>query len=138
MNNEITDMLVARAESAREKSYCPYSSFAVGAALLTEDGEVYTGSNIENAAFTPTVCAERVAISSAVHSGKRNFIAIAVVGGRHGEPISSITPPCGVCRQVMAEFCRPDFKIILSDGKKRVIYTLEELMPLGFNGASLA
>jgi len=129
--------LVNRAVLARKASYSPYSNFAVGAALLTEDGEIFTGANIESAAYTPTVCAERVAFFSAVHSGKRNFKAIAVVGGKRDGDITSFTAPCGVCRQVMAEFADGDFEIILYDGKELKSYTLAELLPESFGQSNL-
>lgn len=119
------------AEKARKKSYSPYSGFAVGAALLCRDGTVFTGANVENAAFSPSICAERVAIFSAVHAGRRDFEAIAVVGGKHGEK-GAFCPPCGVCRQVMAEFCSGDFKVILGDEKETKAYTLSEILPLSF------
>ena len=137
MREETIDMLISTALSAREKSYCPYSSFAVGAALLTDEGRLYTGANIENSAFSPTICAERVALHSAIHAGERNFYAIAIVGGKVGEEVSATTPPCGVCRQVMAEFCRPDMQIILFDGEDSLIYTLDELLPAGFSRENL-
>ena len=123
--------LLSLAENAREKSYSPYSGFAVGAALLCSDGEVFTGANIENASFSPTICAERVAIFSAVHAGKRKFDAIAISGGKKGEA-GGFCPPCGVCRQVMTEFCGGDFRIVLGDGKEIKTYTLADLMPLSF------
>ncbi|MBR7083442.1 MAG: cytidine deaminase [Clostridia bacterium] len=123
--------LFMMAEKAREKSYSPYSDFAVGAALLCRDGTVFTGANIENAAYSPSVCAERVAIFSAVHAGKREFEAIAVVGGKRGEK-GAFCPPCGVCRQVMAEFCGGDLKVILGDEKETKAYALNEILPLSF------
>lgn len=123
--------LLELAEKARERSYSPYSGFAVGAALLCRDGTVFTGANIENASFSPTVCAERVAIFSAVHAGKRDFCAVAISGGKTGEK-GGFCPPCGVCRQVMTEFCGGDFRIILGDGKEIKTYTLADLMPLSF------
>ena len=133
MTRETVDMLVAAALEARRSSYCPYSHFAVGAALLCRDGTLYTGANIECASHTPTVCAERVAFFRAVHEGKRSFEAIAVVGGGEGESIDFACPPCGVCRQVMAEFCGGDFEIILDgEGGCRVL-TLAELLPHGFD-----
>ena len=132
MDKKTIDMLVARAVEARAKSYCPYSHFAVGAALLCADGECYTGANVENASYTPTICAERVAFFDAVHEGKRDFTAIAIVGGKADEAISSFCAPCGVCRQVMSEFCGDDFVIILYDGKDVATYTLSELLPLRF------
>lgn len=129
--------LVERALTARGASYSPYSRFAVGAALLTADGEIFTGANIESASYSPTVCAERVAFFSAVHSGKRDFKAIAIVGGPSSEEVKSFTAPCGVCRQVMAEFCEADFEIILYDGKKLATYTFSELLPESFGKSNL-
>ncbi|MBQ4565941.1 MAG: cytidine deaminase, partial [Oscillospiraceae bacterium] len=108
--------LVNLAIEAREHSYCPYSNFAVGAALMTKDGKIYQGCNIENSAFGPTNCAERTAFFTAVYQGEREFEAIAVVGGKAGQPVSELCAPCGVCRQVMREFCKDDFKIYLSKG----------------------
>ena len=103
--------LALAAIDAMKRSYSPYSHFTVGAALLTKDGKVYTGANIENASYTPTVCAERNAIFTAVHQGEREFEAIAIVGGHNGD-VKGVTAPCGVCRQVMSEFCSHDFKAI--------------------------
>ena len=119
-------------------SYTPYSNFKVGAALLTRSGEIYTGCNIENAAYTPTNCAERTAFFKAVSEGVRDFQAICIVGGKDGN-LTEYTAPCGVCRQVMMEFCNPKtFQIILAVDKERYeIYTLEELMPLGFGPLNL-
>ncbi|MDD4082405.1 MAG: cytidine deaminase [Sphaerochaetaceae bacterium] len=123
--------LMETAIEAREHSYAPYSNFCVGAALMTNEGKVYTGCNIENSGFTATVCAERVAFFKAVEAGERDFKQIAIVGGMRG-PITDSCAPCGVCRQVMAEFCNHEkFKIILgknSDVYK--VYTLAELLPL--------
>ena len=118
---------------AMKKSYSPYSHFTVGAALLTKEGKIYTGANIENASYTPTVCAERNAIFTAVHEGERDFEAIAIVGGHEGD-VKGITAPCGVCRQVMSEFCSPDFKVILvtSEEGDYEITTLGELLPYCF------
>lgn len=124
--------LVIIATDAMKKAYTPYSGFKVGAALLTDDGEVYIGCNIENAAYTPTVCAERVAFFSAVRDGKRKFSKIAVVGGKDGE-LSSFTYPCGVCRQVMREFCDDDFILVVSDGKEIKEHTLAEILPCSFS-----
>ena len=132
MNAETISLLVQKAAEARVCSYSPYSKFAVGAALLCSDGTIFTGANIENASFTPTVCAERVAFYTAIHAGHRDFIASAIVGGDAGHPTSDICPPCGVCRQVMSEFCAGDFKIILSDNKTNRILTLDELLPYRF------
>ncbi len=125
-------ILVRMATAALENAYAPYSKFKVGAALLCEDGSIYTGCNIENASYGPSNCAERTAIFSAVNEGKRKFKAIAVVGGVLGK-IDSICPPCGVCRQVLSEFCDKDMKVYLgrSDGYEE--YTLGELLPLSFS-----
>lgn len=126
--------LIEIAEKAREKAYAPYSSYRVGAALLCSDGTVFCGCNIENASFSPTVCAERTAIFHAVSEGRGrkrdDFEAIAVIGGKD-EP--SFASPCGVCRQVMSEFCSPDFRIILSKDGKIVTYKLSELLPQSFS-----
>ena len=123
--------LIPLALEARENSYSPYSSFRVGAALLTKGGKVYKGCNIENGAFSPTNCAERTAFFSAIAEGEREFSAIAVVGGK--DEIKNFCPPCGVCRQVMSEFCDEDFKIHLYNGEEAKTYTLGELLPEGFN-----
>ena len=115
-----------------QKSYSPYSKFRVGAALLTASGKVYTGCNIENAAFSPTVCAERTAFFKAISDGETEFKAIAIVGGKDGETNNECTP-CGVCRQVMQEFCSKDFTIITATDKGYNRYTLEQLLPNSFN-----
>ncbi|MBR5441835.1 MAG: cytidine deaminase [Clostridia bacterium] len=130
----MTDLsLLSLALEAMEKSYSPYSGCKVGAALLTRDGKVYTGTNIENAAFSPTICAERVAIFKAISDGVTEFSAIAVVGGKDGV-VDGIFAPCGVCRQVMREFCGDDFKIILGINKAEYkTITLGELLPLSFS-----
>ena len=126
--------LVNLAIEAREHAYVPYSGFAVGAALLTKEGKVYQGCNIENSAFGPTNCAERTAFFTAVYQGERDFEAIAIVGGKEGKPVSELCAPCGVCRQVMREFCKNDFKIYLSKGDGDVLtYTLSDLLPLIFS-----
>ena len=131
--------LVNLAIEAREHSYCPYSNFAVGAALLTKDGKIYQGCNIENSAFSPTNCAERTAFFTAVYQGEREFEAIAVVGGKAGQPVSELCAPCGVCRQVMREFCKDDFKIYLSKGDGTYVEVkLTELLPFGFTEFNLA
>jgi cytidine deaminase len=132
--------LVDAANSAREMAYTPYSGFSVGAALLTKSGKIFKGCNIENATFTPTNCAERTAFFKAVSEGEHEFAAIAVVGGKSGEPISELCPPCGVCRQVMMEFCSPeDFEIVLAKSPEEwEVYTLLELLPLGFSTANLS
>ena len=132
------ETLIKKALAARDKAYAPYSRFAVGAALLCANGNIYTGCNIENSAFTPTVCAERVAFYKAVSEGVVDFTAIAIVGGREGENVSKMISPCGVCRQVMSEFCSPEnFEIYLYDGIKISAYKLVELLPLGFSKDSL-
>ena len=123
--------LVTLAIKARENAYAPYSGYKVGAALKTKSGKIYLGCNIENASFSPTVCAERTAIFKAVSEGEKEFEAIAVTGGK--EEISDFAPPCGVCRLVMSEFCKEDFKIILYNGKEEKVYTLKELLPLSFS-----
>lgn len=124
--------LIKEAIDAREQSYSPYSHFAVGAALLAKDGRVFKGCNIENGAYGPSICAERTAIFKAVSEGVKEFDRIAVLGGPAGENISSYCPPCGVCRQVMSEFCKDDFKIVLFDGSNIAEYTMKELLPLAF------
>lgn len=125
--------LINCAIQAREKSYSPYSGFAVGAALLAEDGSVYEGCNVENSAFSPTCCAERIAFFKAVSSGVTRFKRIVVVGGKRGESLQK-TVPCGVCLQVMLEFCDPEkFEVVfaLSDQQYEV-RLLKELLPYGF------
>ena len=125
--------LVALAEQARERSYCPYSRFAVGAALLCADGTVFTGCNIENAAFGPSVCAERTAIFNAVSEGHRDFAALAVAGGPAGSPVERECPPCGVCRQVLREFCADDFPVYMSGGNGTYrMMRLSRLLPASF------
>ena len=133
-----TEDLIKAAKAAREFSYSPYSKFKVGAAVLTKNGKIYSGCNIENAAYTPTNCAERTAFFKAVSEGVKEFDAICIVGGKGGV-VTEYAPPCGVCRQVMMEFCNPKtFQIILAVDKERYeIYTLEELMPLGFGPLNL-
>lgn len=125
--------LISLAEKMRQQSYTPYSGFAVGAALLCHDGTVYTGCNIENASFTPTVCAERVAVFKAVSEGHRDFSAIAIVGGSAGSP-GGFCAPCGVCRQVLSEFCDPAHFTVYLMGKdgSPVGYRLSDLLPLSF------
>lgn len=133
-----TQELIRLAVRARKLAYAPYSRFCVGAALLLRDGRVFTGCNIENAAYTPTNCAERTAFFKAVSEGARDFAAICIVGGPAGETLTA-TAPCGVCRQVMAEFCDPEtFRVILavSEDKWRE-YRLKELLPESFSPASL-
>ncbi len=125
--------LLLSAIKAMEKSYSPYSNCKVGAALLCKNGKVFTGANIENAAFSPTICAERVAIFKAVNEGERDFLKIAVAGGKNGI-INGIFAPCGVCRQVMREFCTDDFEIILGENEEDYkAVTLKDLLPLSFS-----
>lgn len=131
----ITDNeLISSALSARKNAYAPYSGFKVGAALLTADGAVYTGCNVENASYGETVCAERIAVFKAVSEGKRDFVKIAIVGGADTLTLSY---PCGSCRQVMAEFCKEDLRILISDGNKTEKYTLREILPHSFNASAL-
>lgn len=138
MEQVMVEKLIDTAIEQLKFSYTPYSNFKVGAALLTKSGKIYTGCNIENASYTPTNCAERTAFFKAVSEGVREFRAICIVGGKDGK-LTEYTAPCGVCRQVMMEFCNPKtFQIILAVDKERYeIYTLEELMPLGFGPLNL-
>lgn len=131
--------LILEAKKARERSYAPYSHYRVGAALLAKSGRVYHGCNIENAAYSPTNCAERTAFFTAVYEGEREFEKIAIVGGPVGREPEDPCAPCGVCRQVMTEFCDPDtFQVILLDGKDRhLVLTLAELFPHGFGPGNL-
>ncbi len=132
------EQLVQLAKEARGHAYVPYSGYAVGAALLCADGKIYQGCNIENAAYGPTICAERTAFFKAVYDGERDFEAIAIVGGKAGEEISGLFPPCGVCRQVMREFCGVDFKLYLGkENNGYEIKTLGEMLPLSFSNADL-
>mgnify|MGYP002573587334 CR=1 FL=1 len=126
-------MLIKLAMEARGKSYCPYSGFAVGAALQTKEGKIYQGCNIENAAFTPTNCAERTAFFKAVSEGKRDFVKIAIVGGKRGE--MTAPAPCGVCLQVMSEFCKADeFEIVMAKSEEDYSSKrLSELLPSSFS-----
>ena len=126
-------MLIKLAMEARGKSYCPYSGFAVGAALQTKEGKIYQGCNIENAAFTPTNCAERTAFFKAVSEGEKEFCRIAIVGGKK-DGVLERTSPCGVCLQVMQEFCDPDaFEVNLATAEEKYeILKLRQLLPYGF------
>ena len=135
--------LVLSAIEARDMAYTPYSHFRVGAALLTKTGKVYQGCNIENASYTPTNCAERTAFFKAVSEGEKEFRAIAIVGGDENAKALVTCSPCGVCRQVMMEFCDMDFSVILGkraeDGEiSWDVYTLEEILPMGFGPKDLA
>ncbi len=130
-NNE----LIHSALEAREKSYSPYSGFSVGAALLCGNGKIYTGCNIENSAFSPTVCAERTAFFKAISEGEKEFVKIAVVGGKSDDEFpENYCPPCGVCRQVMKEFCSDDFEIIMAkNADDYIVMKLNEILPAGFD-----
>ncbi len=129
--------LGVKALAGLKNSYAPYSHFHVSAVLLCADGKAYTGNNIENAAYTPSVCAERCAFFKAVSEGERDFTAIALCGGLNGI-VKDYCAPCGVCRQVMREFCRPDFKIIMVKSEEEwKEYTLEQLLPEGFGPENL-
>lgn len=126
------EILIGYAREAMERAYAPYSGYKVGAALLCADGAVYQGCNIENAAFSPTICAERTAFAKAVSEGQREFVAMAVCGGRDGV-ITGLFPPCGVCRQVMAEFCREDFPVYMAGPHGQFeTRTLAQLLPDSF------
>ncbi len=131
--------LIDIALEARQMAYTPYSHHKVGAALLTKDGKVYRGCNIESASYTPSNCAERTAFFKAVSEGEREFEAIAIVGGFEDSPVLRLCAPCGVCRQVMMEFCDPEtFEIILCDENDELhTYKLEELLPLGFGPTNM-
>lgn len=128
--------LMELAVEARKASYSPYSGFRVGAALLGKSGKVYLGCNVENAAYTPTNCAERTAVFKAVSEGEREFDAIAIVGGK-GEELAELCSPCGVCRQVLAEFCDKDFRVVLGNPDGIKTYTFAELLPLSFGKSDL-
>lgn len=124
------DELIEMAKNAREHAYAPYSGFCVGAALLTKTGKVYTGCNIENSSYSPTICAERVAFSKAISDGEKEFSGIAIVGGKTN--VDEICYPCGVCRQFISEFCDGGFRFYLLNRGSLVTYSLDELMPNRF------
>ena len=124
--------LINAAKKAMEKSYAPYSHFNVGAALYCGDGKVYLGANIENSSFSLCCCAERNAVFRAVNDGERDFKAIAIVGGKNHK-IEKYCPPCGACLQVLTEFCKENFDIILTNGQKIKTFKLKDIMPLGFS-----
>lgn len=130
--------LMEQAIEARKRAYTPYSHYQVGAALLSKSGKVFPGCNVENAAYSPGICAERTAFVKAVSEGEREFQAIAVIGGAAGGPLE-LAPPCGICRQVMREFCDPDtFEIVLGTSTEDYqIYTLSQLLPLSFGPENL-
>lgn len=130
--------LVKEALAAREFAYTPYSKFNVGAALLCKNGRVFRGCNIESASYTPTNCAERTAFFKAVSEGEREFSAIAIVGGPAGAPPVDFCYPCGVCRQVMAEFCGRDFKVYIAKSESEIReYSLDEIIPFAFTQEDL-
>ena len=135
----MTDLDLCRlAQKSAQTAYAPYSNYKVGAALLCKNGKIYTGCNIENAAFSPTVCAERTAFFKAISEGEKEFVAIAIAGGKDGK-ITAPASPCGVCRQVMAEFCDPDtFRVLLVNEKDFSCHTLSALLPFGFGKNDLS
>ena len=137
ISKKTIDLLIENAEKARNSAYSPYSEFCVGAALLSSDGEVFIGANIENSSYGATICAERAAFSAAICQGKRDFDAIAVIGSEKNKKLQKYCSPCGICRQFMAEFCRENFEIVLFDGKEVKIKSLAELLPEAFNKESL-
>ena len=135
MNNK---ELVKAAFDAMQKAYAPYSSYKVGAALLSKSGKVYSGCNVENAAYGPTNCAERTAFFKAISEGEREFTKIAVVGGKDGN-VTDLFMPCGVCRQVMAEFCDGDFEIIVARSEDDFTsFTLSSILPYGFSKKNIS
>ncbi|MGN0398617.1 MAG: cytidine deaminase [Blautia sp.] len=139
MDKKLIEEMIDLAIRQLDFSYAPYSGFKVGSALLTKSGKFYTGCNIENASYTPTNCAERTAFFKAVSEGEKEFEAICIVGGKDGI-LTEYAAPCGVCRQVMMEFCDQDaFQIILATSREQYeIFTLRELFPLGFGPNHLA
>lgn len=134
MDIEQAKILVKQAIKARDFAYVPYSNFSVGAALLTKTNKIYTGCNIESVSYSPTCCAERTAFFKAISDGEQSFEAIAVVGGEKNKKIQNFCPPCGVCLQVMVEFCDADkFEIILAESVEKIkVLTLKNLLPYGF------
>lgn len=133
ITNEMKKKLTEMAVSVSENSYSPYSNFCVGAALICRDGSIYLGTNVENSSYGCANCAERTAIFTAVADKHKEFDAIAIVGHRRGEEISEFCAPCGICRQVMSEFCSLDFIVLLYDGKEIAEYKLKDILPLAFN-----
>lgn len=130
--------LIRQAQAARENAVAPYSHFMVGAALLAENGRVFTGCNVENAAYTPTNCAERTALFKAVSEGVTRFTDIAIVGAKEGQVNTLVTAPCGVCRQALYEFCGPDLNVIMAKTPEDYIeQSLGALLPYGFGGANI-
>ena len=133
LNEELLNTLISNAVKAMDYSYSPYSNFAVGACLLSQDGNFYCGSNVENSSFGASNCAERTAIFKAISEGKTQFSAIAIAGGKN-KKIDDYCFPCGICRQVLSEFCKKDFIVIVAKNKKDYkIFTLDELLPASFN-----
>lgn len=130
---ELYDRLAMSAQAARALAYSPYSGVTVGAALLASSGKMYLGANVENASYSLTECAERVAIFKAVTEGEREFSAIAIAGGKAGEEVAGAFPPCGACRQVLAEFCPGDMPVIIVSGEDYTVSKLSELLPFGFD-----
>lgn len=138
MTKEQKESLIAAAFQAREKAYVPYSHFAVGAAVLTPQGRIFAGCNIENASYGATVCAERTAIFRAVSEGERSITGIAITGGREGEAPEDFAYPCGICRQVLKEFAGEKLTVLVAKSQREYeAYTLEELLPHGFGGDHL-
>lgn len=134
----MSEELIRKALEARKNAYVPYSHYTVGAALLTAEGKIYTGCNVENASYGVTNCAERTAFFKAVSEGERDFSAIAVTGGMEGQEPQDYAYPCGICRQVMQEFGRDDFRIIVAKSVEEYQeYRLDELLPFGFGGESI-
>ena len=135
MDNLPIKELIQTALDARKNAYAPYSHYQVGAALLSSDGTIYSGCNIENASYGATNCAERTAFFSAVSEGKRDFLAIAITGGLEGEEISDYAVPCGICRQIMQEFCGDDFQVIVAKSTEDFRqYPFSAILPFGFDG----
>lgn len=144
MQNDMwKENLIKNAFKARERAYAPYSGFAVGAALLTKEGKIYTGCNVENASYGATNCAERTAVFKAVSEGEKEFAAIAIVGGKADTPkgaaLADYAYPCGVCRQVLQEFCDKDFHVLVAKSTEDYKeYLFEEILPFGFGGENLS
>ena len=128
--------LIQCAIEARKMSYSPYSNFRVGAALVGKSGKIYKGCNVENAAYSPSNCAERTALFKAVSEGEQEFTSIAIVGGM-GETIADFCAPCGVCRQVLAEFCGPDFRVVLGTPDNPQAFAFKDILPYGFGKKDL-
>ena len=136
MNEDL--VLIKEAKKAREAAYAPYSNFLVGAALLGESGKVYLGCNIENASYGASNCAERTALFKDVSEGEKRFVKIAIVGAKRGEAPKDLCPPCGICRQVMLEFCDPEtFQILLEENQTLRTYLLKDLLPYSFGSTNL-